>query len=250
MSKKKVVQVKDLQVSFGQTHILKGVSFDVFEKEITVILGGSGAGKSVLLKHLLGLYKVQDGLVTVLGKDISQLQEEEQKKLYMELGVFYQNGGLLNSLTVAENIALPLEQHSNLSDELISQIVWTKLGMVNLLNAYYLYPSQLSGGMLKRAALARAIVMDPVLLFCDEPGAGLDPLSLASLDELILNLKEQTGMSIVVVTHEVSSIRRIADRIIFLDDGKVVFQGTLNEALESDITQLTQFFGAGKAFKT
>ncbi len=250
MSKKKVVQVKDLQVSFGQAHILKGVSFDVFEKEITVILGGSGAGKSVLLKHLLGLYKIQDGLVTVLGKDISQLQEEEQKKLYMELGVFYQNGGLLNSLTVAENIALPLEQHSNLNDELISQIVWTKLGMVNLLNAYYLYPSQLSGGMLKRAALARAIVMDPVLLFCDEPGAGLDPLTLASLDELILNLKEQTGMSIVVVTHEVSSIRRIADRIIFLDDGKMVFQGTLNEALESDITQLTHFFGAGKAFKS
>lgn len=163
------------------------------------------------------------------------------------MGVFYQNGGLLNSLTVGENIALPLEQHTDLNDELITRVVWTKLQLVNLLNAYYLYPSQLSGGMLKRAALARAIVMDPLLLFCDEPGAGLDPISLASLDDLILNLREQMGMSIVIITHEVSSILRIADRIIFISRGKKIFQGTLKDALESDIEQVYTFFEKGRS---
>ena len=247
MEKNIIIQVKDLEASIEGRVILKNNTFNIFEKEITVILGASGAGKTMLLKHLLGLYKIEHGWVNVLGENMAQLQEEEQNKLYMQLGVFYQNGGLLNSLTVAENIALPLEQLTNLSDELIAHIVWTKLSMVNLLNAYYLYPSELSGGMLKRAALARAIVMDPVLLFCDEPGSGLDPVSLASLDELILNLRKQIGMSIVIVTHEISSILRIADRIIFLDEGSIIFQGTLKQALKTDNTQVHHFFKTGNA---
>ena len=249
MALKKVISVNDFSVSLGDRSILSDISFDVYDKEITVILGRSGVGKSVLFKYLLGLYEIQKGTVVLLDKDISELEEDEQKGLYLQLGVFYQNGGLLNSLTVGENIALPLEQHSDLSDELIAQIVKIKLNLVNLVDAYYLYPSQLSGGMLKRAALARAIVMDPVLLFCDEPGAGLDPLSLADLDELILNLRDQLGMSIVVVTHEVSSIQRIADRVVFLDGGKVVFHGTLKEVFESDVEQVKVFFEKSRSIR-
>jgi len=243
---REIVKIRNLSASLGGRNILSDISFNVYEKEITVILGRSGAGKSVLLKHLLGLMDIQEGSVVMFDKNIAELQEEEQKKLYFQMGVFYQNGGLLNALTVGENIALPLEQNSNLSHELITHIVWSKLKLVNLLNAYYLYPSQLSGGMLKRAALARAIVMDPLLLFCDEPGAGLDPISLVSLDELILNLREQLGMSIVVVTHEVSSIFRIADHIVFIDSGKVVFQGTLKEAMRTQNKQVKNYFETAK----
>ncbi|WP_234445672.1 ABC transporter ATP-binding protein [Carboxylicivirga marina] len=243
---REIIKIKSLSASLGGRNILSDISFNVYDKEITVILGRSGAGKSVLLKHLLGLMDIQEGEVVIFGKDIAEMQEEEQKRLYFQMGVFYQNGGLLNALTVGENIALPLEQNSNLSHELIDHIVWSKLKLVNLLNAYYLYPSQLSGGMLKRAALARAIVMDPLLLFCDEPGAGLDPISLVSLDKLILNLREQLGMSIVVVTHEVSSIFRIADRIVFIDSGQVVFQGTLEEALQAQNKQVKNYFDTAK----
>lgn len=248
MESKKIVQVRNLSAFFGDQEILSDISFDIFEKDITVILGGSGAGKSVLLKHLLGLYKGDVGSVNILDRNITELEEKDQKSLYLQLGVFYQNGGLLNSLTVGENISLPLEQHTDLNDKLIALVVRTKLQLVNLSEAYDLYPSQLSGGMLKRAALARAIIMDPSLLFCDEPGAGLDPISLAALDELILTLREQMNMSIVIITHEVSSILRIADRIIFIDQGELAFQGTLREALKSNIKPVEQFFEQGKSF--
>jgi phospholipid/cholesterol/gamma-HCH transport system ATP-binding protein len=247
MPQRKIIEVHNMSSFFGDKEILTDISFDAYENDITVILGGSGAGKSVLLKHMLGLYVSEVGSVYIFGKNIYELQEEELLRLYLQMGVFYQNGGLLNSLTVNENIALPLEQHTNLNDDLIAKIVKSKLQLVNLLNAYYLYPSQLSGGMLKRAALARAIVMDPPLLFCDEPGAGLDPISLAALDELILNLQEQMGMSVVIITHEVSSILRIADRIIFVDGGAVIFQGTLKEALDSKIKQVEHFFQKGRS---
>jgi len=245
MAQKKIIEVNQLSAAFGPRKVLNEVSFQAYEQDITVILGGSGAGKSVLLKHLLGLYVPEPGTVQVLQQDVALLEEESQKEHYLKLGVFYQNGGLLNSLTVGENIALPLEQHTDLSDELIAHVVKSKLNLVNLLDAYSLYPSQLSGGMLKRAALARAIILDPYLLFCDEPGAGLDPVSLAALDELILNLREQLGMSIVIITHELSSIMRIADRIVFIDNGEVVFQGTLQEGLTSKVPPLQHFFSKG-----
>jgi len=248
MTQKKIIEVRALSKFLGDREILTDISFEAYEKDITVILGGSGAGKSVLLKHLLGLYIGEVGTVHILGKDIAEMEEEDLKHLYIQMGVFFQNGGLLNSLTVGENIALPLEQHTDLNDDLIKRVVWSKLQLVNLTDAYYLYPSQLSGGMLKRAALARAIVMDPRLLFCDEPGAGLDPVSLAALDELILNLREQMGMSIVIITHEVSSILRIADRIIFIDRGEKIFQGSLKNALESNIEQVHQFLEMGRSF--
>jgi phospholipid/cholesterol/gamma-HCH transport system ATP-binding protein len=241
-----IIDVKDLSAIFGDRQILHKVSFKAFEKEITVIIGASGSGKTTVLKHLLGLYKIQEGQVSVMGKNLSQIDEEEQKKLYKSMGVFYQNGGLLNSLTIGENLGLPLEQHTNLDDELIRRIVVMKLELVNLENVYDRYPSKLSGGMLKRAALARAMIMDPPLLFCDEPGAGLDPVSLASLDDLLINLKSEFGISMVIITHQVSSILRIADRVIFLEDGRVIFYGTLSEALESTQNRIVDFFNKGR----
>jgi phospholipid/cholesterol/gamma-HCH transport system ATP-binding protein len=237
-----IIKVRNLKAAFGESQVLSGVSFTVYKNQITVILGGSGSGKTTVLKHLIGLYPVLEGEVVVLGKNMGVLEEEQQENLYHRMGVFFQNGALLNSMTVAENIALPIEQHAKLSGKLLDELVRLKLRLVNLSHAYHLYPSQLSGGMLKRAALARAIAMDPPLLFCDEPGAGLDPISLAALDRLILNLKNQLGITIVLVTHEVSSILRLADRVIFLDKGKVVFEGTLTDALSSKIDLIKAFF--------
>jgi phospholipid/cholesterol/gamma-HCH transport system ATP-binding protein len=242
----KVIEVKNLSAKLDGTDVLRNVSFSALKGEITVLLGESGSGKTTLLRHLLGLYPAQQGFISLLGQDITLLTEKEQIELYMRMGVFYQNGALLNSLSVAENISLPLVQHSDLPPQLVEDIVYMKLGLVNLENAYHLYPSQLSGGMLKRVALARAIVMDPPLLFCDEPGAGLDPVSLESLDNLILNLKDQLGMSVLMVTHEVSSILRIANRVVFLDQGEVVFEGNLREALSSDIQAVDDFFSIYK----
>ncbi len=246
MDKEKVVEVQHLYAAFDDRVVLSDVSFSAYMGEVTVILGGSGSGKTTLLKHLLSLHPIAKGTITVLGKDIARLREVEQVDLYLQMGVFYQTGALLNSLTVAENVALPLTQHSKLPKELIDEIVYMKLGLVNLEHAFYLYPSQLSGGMLKRAALARAIVMNPPLLFCDEPGAGLDPVSLEALDELILNLKNKLGMSVVMVTHEVSSILRVANRIVFLNDGVVVLEGPLSEALQSTNPVVQEFFSVMK----
>ncbi len=242
MEREKVIEVSHLGASFGDTEVLTDVSFSAYKGEVTILLGASGSGKSTVLKHILGLYAVNKGQIKVLGKDISSLSEEEQLKLYMQMGVFYQEGALLNSMTVGENVALPLNQHTNLPDELVEDIVNMKLGLVNLEHAKNLYPSELSGGMLKRAALARAIALDAPVLFFDEPGAGLDPISLQSLDNLILNLREQLGMSVVMVTHEVLSIVRIADRIIYLDKGRVAFEGTLKEALHCDVEAVRAFF--------
>ncbi len=242
MDKERVIDVNGLGASFDDTVVLSDVNFSAYKGDITVVLGASGSGKSTVLNHLLGLIPVEKGFISVLGKDISNITEAEQLNLYLQMGVFYQSGALLNSMTVGENIALPLKQHSNLPDSLIEEIVYMKLGLVNLQHAFHLFPSQLSGGMLKRAALARAIVMDPPLLFCDEPGAGLDPISLASLDELIINLQKQLGISVLMVTHEVTSIMRIADRIVYLENGVVAFEGSLKKALESDIDSVKHFF--------
>jgi phospholipid/cholesterol/gamma-HCH transport system ATP-binding protein len=242
-----IIEIKNLAASFDGVSVLKDVSFSVPRGEVTVILGTSGSGKSTILKHILGLLPVQQGFISVFGKNLTDLTEQDQVDLYLKMGVFYQNGALLNSLTVGENVALPLKQHTSLPDALIGDIVQMKLGLVNLLHARDYYPSQLSGGMLKRAALARAIVMDPPVVFFDEPGAGLDPVSLAALDRLIINLKEQLGMTIVMVTHEPSSIIRIADHIVFISEGMVVYEGKLKEALQNKIEAIDNFFHVAEA---
>jgi phospholipid/cholesterol/gamma-HCH transport system ATP-binding protein len=242
----RIIEVHGLISVMSKTVILSDINFHIEEGEIAMIIGGSGSGKTTVLKHLLGLYSSLDTAVTVLGENPSLLDEKAQKDFYKKIGVMYQEGALIKSMTVGENVGLPLEQHTNLPPDFIEEVVRLKLQMVHLEKAFDKFPSQLSGGMLKRVALARAIVMDPPILFCDEPGSGLDPITLSSLDELIINLKEQLGMTVVMVTHDVSSVLRMASRIIFLDQGVSIFQGSLEDALASGDAIITDFFARGK----
>ncbi len=246
MQENPVISVQNLSVTFGDRQVLRNVSFTVRQNEIAVILGSSGCGKTTTLKHLIGLYPVQQGNVEVLGIPVHSASERELQQLYRKIGVLFQNGALLNSITVAENVAIPLEQHTQLPQKIITQLVRLKLQLVELPGVEMMVPSQLSGGMKKRAALARAIALDPPLLFCDEPSAGLDPITMSALDELILKLKRVLGMTIVLVTHEVPSIFRLADRIIFLDAGRVIFEGPLTEALQSPNPIIQEFFKKGR----
>jgi phospholipid/cholesterol/gamma-HCH transport system ATP-binding protein len=241
-----IIIVENLSTTFGDKEILKDISFEAREHEITVILGKSGSGKTVTLKHLLALYPLQHGHISIMGKQLEDCDENDMSRLRLNLGVLFQNGALINSLTVAENIAIPLEQHSDLPEALIARLIQMKLGLVGLQDAGDLLPSQLSGGMRKRAALARALALDPPLLFCDEPSAGLDPITLEALDSLILQLKEQLGMTVIMVTHEVSSIFRLADRVVFIEDGRVAYEGGLEEALNSHHTSVMNFFNKAK----
>ncbi len=244
--KKPVIEVRNLVAKYGEKTILRDISVDILEGEITVILGPSGCGKTTFLKNILRLYEPYSGSVKILGKEVTNISIEEFNSILKKIGMLFQNGALLNSLSVFDNVSIPLEQHTNLSPEIIKKIIEVKLNLVNLSHAIYLSPSELSGGMKKRAALARAIALDPELLFCDEPSAGLDPMTSKALDELILKLKKQLNMSIIIVTHELASIHRIADKIIFLHDGKMIFNGTLTEAKNSDIKEIRNFFEIGR----
>jgi phospholipid/cholesterol/gamma-HCH transport system ATP-binding protein len=243
--KEPVIRIKELTAKYGEQVILENITVDIFPQEITVILGPSGCGKTTLLKNILRLQQPSAGEVEILGQNITKMNEQEYEGLLARMGVLFQGGALLNSIDIYENISIPLEQHTSLPREIIDKIIKVKLQLVNLSQAIYKKPSELSGGMRKRAALARAISLDPEILFCDEPSAGLDPLSSASLDELILDLKKQLNMTVVVVTHELASIHRIADKIIFLDEGKMLFNGNVQEAKDSGIENITEFFRVG-----
>ena len=224
-----VIEVEKLNVWFGRRHVLHDVDFRVEQGEIRVIMGGSGSGKSTLLRHLLGLLRPRSGSVRVLGIDIAKADTAEMLKLRRQMGVSFQSGALFTSMSVGDNVALPLREHTDLDENTIRIMSRLKLEVVNLGGFQDLMPSQLSGGMIKRAALARAIVMDPKLLFFDEPSAGLDPVVSAELDELILKLRDAMRMSIVVVTHELESAFKIADTITMLDQGRVLLTGTVAE---------------------
>ena len=232
--KKIAIQVNDLVTHYGTTEILHGVNMDVYEGEIMIIMGGSGSGKSTLLRYLLGLGQPTSGNIKMLGQDITQLTPLEMQDLRKNMGVAFQGGALLSSMTVGENVQLPLYEHTKLDFKTMQIMARMKLEVVNLGGFEDLMPAQLSGGMIKRAAVARAIVMDPKLMFFDEPSAGLDPVVSAELDELILRLRDAMQMTIVVVTHELESAFKIADRITVLDRGHILMTGTVDEVKASD----------------
>ena len=229
-----VIEVQDLVTHYGPRLILKGVSLTIYEGEIMVVMGGSGSGKSTLMRHLLALEHATSGCIKLLGQDVEKASAMELYELRKKMGVAFQGGALFSSMTVGENITLPLREHTNLDDSTMSIMARLKMEVVDLAGFEDLMPAELSGGMIKRAALARAVVMDPKLLFCDEPSAGLDPVVASALDDLILRLRDAFGMTIVVVTHELDSAFKIADRITVLDRGDILTVGTVEEVKASD----------------
>lgn len=211
------ITVRDLTMAYGSFVVMKDLNFEVAEKDIFIIMGGSGCGKSTLLRHLIGLREPTRGSILFEGEDFTAANPEERGKFIRRFGVMYQSGALWSSLTLAENIALPLEENSELGPKAIRDLVSYKLSLVGLSGYEDYYPAQISGGMNKRAGIARAMALDPEILFLDEPGAGLDPLSSRRLDDLILRLRDSLGSTVVIVTHELASIFAIANNSIFLD---------------------------------
>jgi phospholipid/cholesterol/gamma-HCH transport system ATP-binding protein len=235
------IEINNLVTHYGSRIILNGINLKIHRGETMVILGGSGCGKSTLLRHIIGLNKPTSGNILIKGQDITQLAEDELNILRTKMGVLFQGSALFNSMTIAENVALPLVEHTDLNESTIQIMVRMKLSQVGLSGFDDYVPSQLSGGMKKRAGLARALAMDPEILFFDEPSAGLDPIVSAALDELIIKLKRAFKMTIVVVTHEMASAFLIADRITVLDKGGIVALGTPEEIRNSDHPRVRQF---------
>lgn len=231
---KPVIKITDLVTHYGDVQILNHINLSIEPGEIMVIMGGSGSGKSTLLRHMVALNRPSSGLIEILGKNIWELSPLELQSLRQKMGVAFQGGALFGSMSVEDNIAFPLREHTKLDEATIGIMTRMKLDIVNLADFGHLMPSQLSGGMLKRAAVARAIIMDPKILFFDEPSAGLDPVVSAELDELIINLRDAMNITIVVVTHELESAYKIADRITVLDKGNILMTGTVDEIKSSD----------------
>jgi len=219
MNRQPIIQVRDLIARYGDETILEGVSFDVYEGEIFVILGGSGCGKSTLLKHLIGLMRPHSGQILIGGEDLSLADSHAYHRLLRKIGILYQSGALFGSMTLAENVALPITEYTDVPPDLVSALVRMKLNLVQLAGYEDYLPSEISGGMKKRAGLARAMALNPKILFFDEPSAGLDPVTSAGLDNLILHLNKSLGTTMVIVTHELQSILAVAQRVIMLDKG-------------------------------
>ena len=231
---KNVLEVFELNTWYGNRKILSDINLNVSRNEIMVIMGHSGSGKSTLLRYILGLEKIKKGVIKLLDKEISKLNKSELYKLRKRIGVAFQSGALFSSMTVGENIELPLYENTDLDKATIQIMSRIKLELMQLSGTESLMPSELSGGMLKRAGLARAVIMDPELLFFDEPSAGLDPITSAHLDDLILQLRDALNMSIIVVTHELESAFKIADKITVLDKGKIILTGNKEKIKKSN----------------
>jgi len=236
-----VIAANDLRVRFGEREILHGLTFEVRQKETLVVIGGSGSGKSTLLRTLVGLERPSAGQVHINGTDITTAPTRVMDDIRKKIGLAFQGGALIGSLTVGENIALPLLEHTTLAPSTIEVMVRIKLEQVGLSGFEHYSPSQLSGGMKKRAAFARAMALDPEILFFDEPSAGLDPITAAGIDDLILSLKKAYAVSMVVVTHELASAYLIADRMILIDRGNIAAMGPVEEVKNSRHPRVRQF---------
>jgi len=241
MNTEPVIEVVDLVRKFGDRAVINDVSLQVDRGETMVIMGGSGCGKSTLLRHIIGSMKPTSGSVKIFGEDVTAMNEQEIIRVRRRFGMLFQSGALLASLTVGENVALPLLEHTENSPDEIEEIVRDKLQMVGLTGFENLKPAEISGGMKKRVGLARALALDPELLFSDEPTSGLDPIMTAVVDQLTLKLTRGTGMTAVVVTHDMTSAFRIATRMIMLGHGSIIAQGTPDEIRNSPNPEVQQF---------
>jgi phospholipid/cholesterol/gamma-HCH transport system ATP-binding protein len=240
-----VIEVRDLVKTFGRRAVLNGISFKVMRGETMVIMGGSGCGKSTLLRHLIGSMKPDAGSIRIFGEEITPMSEREMDGVRRRFGVLFQSGALLQSLTVGENVALPIEEHSRVEDTIVDLVIKMKLELVGLTGFEDLKPAEISGGMKKRVALARALALDPELLFSDEPTSGLDPVMTAVVDKLTQDLTRKLGMTAVVVTHDMTSAFRIGTRMIMLGtgplQGKIIAEGTPQEIINHPDPMLQQF---------
>ena len=244
MEKSVIIQVRDLVAGYGEEIILDHISFDVYRGEILVIAGGSGCGKSTLLKHMIGLNQPYSGNVIIDGDDITSCDETHFQKILRKIGVLYQSSALLGSMTLAENVALPIQEYTSLEEKSVDTMVEMKLNLVNLHGYENYLPSEISGGMKKRAGLARAMALNPSILFFDEPSAGLDPISSAELDNLITNINETLGTTVVIVTHELQSIFAVAQRVIMLDKHTrgIIAEGDPTHLRDSSQNQFVRHF--------
>jgi phospholipid/cholesterol/gamma-HCH transport system ATP-binding protein len=242
-----IIEVRNVVTIFEERVIHDRVSCTVHQNEIYALLGGSGSGKSTLMREMILLERPKSGTIHVLGHNLSTLTPLEASKLRRSWGVLFQSGALYSSLTVGENIALLYNEHTDLTPKLINELIQLKINLVGLPpHAQHLYPSQLSGGMVKRAALARALALDPKLLFLDEPTSGLDPLSSRQFDTLIQQLRDLLGLSIVMVTHDLDTIHHIVDRFTLLGEQKAIAEGSLEEVLRVDHPIVDYFFQKGE----
>jgi phospholipid/cholesterol/gamma-HCH transport system ATP-binding protein len=238
-----VISVRDLVVSFGAATVLDRVTLDVFRGEILGFVGGSGAGKSVLMRTIIGLLPKRAGTIEVFGSDVASLDGRERRAVERRWGVLFQQGALFSSLTVRQNVQFPMREHLDLSPRLIDEIALAKLEMVGLDPAVAeKFPAELSGGMIKRVALARALALDPDIVFLDEPTSGLDPVGAAAFDELIRTLQRTLGLSVFMVTHDLDSLHAVCDRIAVLVDGRVIAAGPIEAMLASEHQWLKSYF--------
>ncbi|WP_127142755.1 ABC transporter ATP-binding protein [Pelagibacterium montanilacus] len=248
MSETPAIEISDLVVAFGPRRVIDGLDLEVARGEVMGIIGPSGSGKSVTLRALIGLLAHQSGTVKFNGRDVSSLSGQERLAQSRRWGVLFQQGALFSSLTVAENIEFPLREHLGISRKLRREIARIKIEQVGLpASAASLYPSELSGGMIKRAALARALALDPEILFLDEPTAGLDPIGAARFDQLVLNLKDSLGLTVYMVTHDLDSLTTVCTRIAALGGGRLLKAGTLREMLDADDPWLIDYFHGPRA---
>lgn len=238
-----VVKVRDLVTRFDDRVVHNGLSLDIRCRQVTAIVGGSGSGKSTLMREIVMLQEVTSGSIKVFGTEVVGLSDIAALPLRRRIGVLFQNGALFGDMTVLENVGVPLREHTELSDQLIDEVALMKLSLAGLERSVAaLYPSQLSGGMRKRAAMARAIALDPELLFLDEPNSGLDPLSADELDSLVLRLKDLLGLTIVLVTHDMDSLWKITDEVILLGKGDILAVGSMQTLARSEEPEVKRFF--------